>query len=68
MIYKLVNHMEKIDRQDLVSMSKIMKSQCLRNIKKFSFPYRTVDIWNRSSEEIVAAESVHKFKGKCAQI
>ncbi|MPC26299.1 hypothetical protein E2C01_019435 [Portunus trituberculatus] len=37
MMYKLVNCMERIDRQDLVSLSKIMKSQCLRNIKKFSF-------------------------------
>ncbi|MPC48048.1 hypothetical protein E2C01_041813 [Portunus trituberculatus] len=67
--------MEKIDRQDLISMtedgnqwtrghSKIMKSQCLRNIKEFSFPYRTMDIWNGLSEEIVAAENVHKFKEK----
>ncbi|MPC46755.1 hypothetical protein E2C01_040481 [Portunus trituberculatus] len=41
-----------------------MKSQCYRNIKKFSFPHRTVDIWNGLSEEIVPAESVHKFKEK----
>ncbi|MPC81788.1 hypothetical protein E2C01_076421 [Portunus trituberculatus] len=41
-----------------------MKSQCLRNIKKLSFPHRTVDIWNRLSEEIVAAENVHKLKEK----
>ncbi|MPC50748.1 hypothetical protein E2C01_044578 [Portunus trituberculatus] len=39
-----------------------MKSQSLRNIKKFSFPHRMVDIWNGSSGEIVTAESVHKFK------
>ncbi|MPC85571.1 hypothetical protein E2C01_080352 [Portunus trituberculatus] len=65
-MYKLVNCIEKIDRhrQDLVTLSKIVKSQCLRNIKKFSFPHRTVDIWNGLSEEIVAAESVHKFKEK----
>ncbi|MPC88953.1 hypothetical protein E2C01_083879 [Portunus trituberculatus] len=57
--------MEKKDRQDLVSLSKtIMKSQCLRNIKKFSFPHRTVEIWNGLSEETVAVESVHKFKEK----
>ncbi|MPC79678.1 hypothetical protein E2C01_074219 [Portunus trituberculatus] len=31
---------------------KIMKSQCLRNIKKFSFPHRTVDIWNGLSERL----------------
>ncbi|MPC32942.1 hypothetical protein E2C01_026278 [Portunus trituberculatus] len=42
----------------------IMKSHCLKNIKKFSFPHRTVNIWNELSEEIVAVESVHKFKEK----
>ncbi|MPC60317.1 hypothetical protein E2C01_054357 [Portunus trituberculatus] len=41
-----------------------MKSQCLRNIKKFSFPHWTVDIWNGLSDEIVTAESVHKFREK----
>ncbi|MPC60474.1 hypothetical protein E2C01_054519 [Portunus trituberculatus] len=69
--------MEKIDRQDLVSLTedgdtrtrghskKIMNSQCLRNIKKFSFPNRMMDIWNGlSEEEIVAAESEHTFKEK----
>ncbi|MPC62702.1 hypothetical protein E2C01_056791 [Portunus trituberculatus] len=38
-----------------------MRCQCLRNIKQFSFSHRTVDIWNRLSDEIVTAESVHKF-------
>ncbi|MPC69214.1 hypothetical protein E2C01_063431 [Portunus trituberculatus] len=41
-----------------------MKSQCLRNIKKFNFPHRMVDIWNVLSEEIVTGESVHKSKKK----
>ncbi|MPC71743.1 hypothetical protein E2C01_066029 [Portunus trituberculatus] len=48
--------------------SKIMKSQCLRTFKKFSFPHRTVDIWIGLSEEIVTAESVHKFKEKLDKI
>ncbi|MPC65434.1 hypothetical protein E2C01_059568 [Portunus trituberculatus] len=64
-MYKIVNCMEKIDRQNLVSLSKkIMKSQCLRNIKKFSFPHRMLDIWNGLSEKIVTAESVDIFKVK----
>ncbi|MPC29380.1 hypothetical protein E2C01_022609 [Portunus trituberculatus] len=33
-----------------------MKSQGLRNIKKFSFPQRTVDIWNGLSDETVTPE------------
>ncbi|MPC64343.1 hypothetical protein E2C01_058457 [Portunus trituberculatus] len=47
---------------------KIMKIQCLRNIKKLSFSHKTVNIWNGLSEEIVTVKSVHKFKeklGKC---
>ncbi|MPC45669.1 hypothetical protein E2C01_039375 [Portunus trituberculatus] len=39
-----------------------MKSQCLRDIKMFSFPHRTVDIWDGLSKEIVAAGIVHNFK------
>ncbi|MPC75059.1 hypothetical protein E2C01_069443 [Portunus trituberculatus] len=41
-----------------------MKSQCLRDIKKFSFSHWMLGILNRLSEEIVAAESVHKFMEK----
>ncbi|MPC63266.1 hypothetical protein E2C01_057361 [Portunus trituberculatus] len=32
-----------------------MKSQHLRNIKKFSFPHRMVELWNGLSDEIVTA-------------
>ena len=73
-MYKVVNGIEKIDKQDLVLLKeednertrghskRIRKSQCLRNIKKYSFPHRTVDIWNGLNEETVTAASVHKFK------
>ena len=47
-MYKIVNHMEKIDRQDLVTLkedggretrghARKIKSQCLRDIKKLVF-------------------------------
>ncbi|MPC08189.1 hypothetical protein E2C01_000766 [Portunus trituberculatus] len=39
-----------------------MRSQCLRNVKKFSFPYWMVDIWNGLSDEIVTAENVVRIK------
>ena len=73
-MYKIVNQIEKIDKQDLVLLKevdnrrtrghskRIRKSQCLRDIKKYSFPHRTVDIWNGLKEEIVTAANVHKFK------
>ena len=73
-MYKVVNRIEKIDKKDMVMLKeadiertrghsrRIRKSQCLRDIKKYSFPHRTVDIWNGLREEIVTAASIHKFK------
>ena len=72
-MYKIVNHIDKIDKQDLVVLKKddgrmrghskrIRKRQCLRDTKKYSFPHRTVDVWNGLNEEIVTAASVQKFK------
>ena len=75
-MYKLVNKMEKVDRQDLVQhieegtrrtrghQKKIRKSRCTGDIKKYSFPHRTVDIWNELREEVVMADNVHLFKEK----
>ena len=72
--------MEKIDRQDLISLiedggrwtrgylKEIKKSQYLRDIKKFNFPHRTVDIWNSLDKEIVTAESVHEIKEKLDEV
>ena len=75
-MYKLVNGIEKVDREDLVTRvnsgevrtrghtTKLRKSVCLGDIKKFSFPHRTVDAWNSLNNDAVAAESIHKFKEK----
>ena len=64
------------DRTDIVIMvanetkhtrrhsRKIEKSQCSGDVKKFSFPHRTVDVWNGLNEEIVEADSMHTFKNK----
>ena len=72
-MYKIVNHIDKIDKQDLVVLKeddggrmrghskRIRKGQCLREIQKYSFPHRMVDVWNGLSEEIVTAASVQKF-------
>ena len=69
-LYKVVNGMEK----ELVQLEgdergrtrghskKIKKSHCRRDIKKYSFPNRTVNVWNDLSEEVVMAPSVQKFK------
>ena len=73
-MYKIVNRIDKIDKQDLVVLKeddggsmgwhskRIRKRQCLRDIKSYSFLHRTVDVWNGLSEEIVTAANVQKFK------
>ena len=38
------------------------KNQCLKDIKKYRFPHRTVDTWNGLKEEVVTATNIHKFK------
>ena len=38
------------------------KSQCLKDIKKYSFPHKTVDIYNRLKEEVITAINIHKLK------
>ncbi|MPC55821.1 hypothetical protein E2C01_049767 [Portunus trituberculatus] len=43
--------------------SNMIKGQCLRNIKKFSFPHRTVDIWNGLSED-TSSKNCAQIKGK----
>ena len=74
-LYKIVNGMEKMDKQDLVMMTedqgrtrghskKIRKRQCVKDIGKNSFPHRTVEKWNELNEEVVTAPNVQNFKQK----
>ena len=41
---------------------KIKESWCLKDIKKYSFPHRTVNIWNGLKEEFVTATNIRKLK------
>lgn len=41
---------------------KKLKSQCSGDVKKYSFPHLTVEIWNDIKEEVVVAKGVHVFK------
>ena len=75
-LLKLINNMSRVDRIDLVPQMeegerrtrghgiKINKSRCVSDIKKCSFPYRTIDIWNDLKEEVVVANNVHIYKEK----
>ena len=42
----------------------LVKKQCRLDIRKFSFSQRTVNEWNRLSDDCVGASSVNMFKNK----
>ena len=46
------------------TQKKNKKTICLSDVKKHSFPHRTIDIWNDLKEEVVTAKSVDLFKEK----
>ncbi len=57
--------MEKLDREDLVvrdrsetrgNSEKLKKSACRKDIKKYSFPTRSIGTWNELDEETVCAK------------
>ncbi len=41
-----------------------MKISHRRDVKKYSFPHRSITAWNGQDEEIVCAKSIHEFKDK----
>ncbi|MPC60344.1 hypothetical protein E2C01_054386 [Portunus trituberculatus] len=73
-MYKIVNGIEKIDKEDLVLVTedgrkrgrvrKIKMRQCVKDIGNYSFPYGTVEKWNALNNEVVTAQTVHNFKEK----
>ena len=52
----------KLDRWENTHRRLNKKSWYLKDIKRYSFPHRTVDIWNELKEEVVTATNIHKFK------
>ena len=40
----------------------LVKKQSRLDVRKFSFSHRTINIWNKLSEECVRASSVNMFK------
>ncbi|MPC93796.1 hypothetical protein E2C01_088938 [Portunus trituberculatus] len=66
-MYKIVNDIEKIDKEDLVLLTeedgrtkgheKIKMRQCVKDNGKYSFPHRTVEKWNALDNGIVTAHT-----------
>ena len=69
-MFKILNGYENIDNNILSQLRKrghevtLGKTQCRLDIRKFSFPQRTVNEWNRLSADCVGANSVNIFKNK----
>ena len=73
-MFKIVHGVDVLDREDLIKFSrsthlrghkmKIQKEVCMGDVKKYSFPYRSIDGWNKLSDEVVCATSVSQMKEK----
>lgn len=72
-VYKHMRGIERLDREDWFVWNddehrghgrKLKKTRCRKDIKKFSFPYRCVDEWNKLDMVVIEARNVHEFKGK----
>ena len=43
---------------------KLKKTKVPKEVKKHSFPNRSLEIWNSLEEEVVGARNIHTFKSK----
>ena len=79
-MFKIVHGVDILDRENLIKLAsnnylrghpkKILKDNCTSDIKKYSFPYRSIDTWNKLSVDVVCAASVSQMKvklDKCGQ-
>ena len=75
-VYKMVYGMDRTG-EDLLKLDeratrghgkKLKKERCDRDIKKYSFPHRAVDLWNGLDEGIVNAASVQCFKARLDKV
>ena len=73
-VFKILNGYENIDSNLFfqIKESKItrghnftlVKKQSRLDVRKFSFSQRTINVWNKLSEECVHASSVNMFKNR----
>ena len=71
MMYKCVRGLERIDKEDFIERDvgrtrghrfKLRKGRCKGDVRKYSFPYRSVGKWNQLEEKVVCARNIHIFK------
>ena len=72
-LFRLLNGMENIDRGHLYELNvrktrghgrKLKAATSRRDIKKYSFPHRSIEAWNGLEKEVVRARNIHIFKEK----
>ena len=73
-VYRASKGLEKIDRDDLFVWddrtrgheNKVTnwKDYMQDRHKKYSFPYRSIETWNKLNAEVINARSIHDFKNK----
>ena len=73
MLFKCLTGREKVDMDGSFELSKtnlrghsmkLVKRRGDKDVHKYSFPNRAIDQWNSLPEEVVCAQSIHKFKEK----
>ena len=47
---------------------KLKRTTCKRDIRKYSFPYRSIEAWNKLDAEVINARNIHNFKSKLDSI
>ena len=79
-LYRLVNGMEQLDREDLLVFSerdtrghgrKLRSTTCRRDVKKFSFPHRSIKLWNGLEDKVVVvvcANNIQSFKKRYMKV
>ena len=73
-VFKILNGYENIDINMFLSLKKesrtrgheinLVKDQCRLDVRKYSFPQRTVNEWYTLSTDCITASSVNMFKNK----
>ena len=76
-LHKCVNGLEFIDRDNFITPAvgrtrghskKLARRRSKKDIRKFSFPTRSIEKWNALPEEVVCAKTIHSFKEKYDQM
>ena len=70
-MYKIVNKVDVLDR-DLIKVTpsnrlrghgkKLLKDICLNDVKKYSFPYRSIENWNKLNSDVIDVACVNQMK------